>query len=356
MHIKHDIILRSAFILCLAGCGDDDATGDYGTGSPNYPDAGKPIIDAAMDMPMPDPPKPDAQAPVVTGPKAYIGLFGDSVVAVLDLDNKRVIKTVPVTAPDGLVITPDGKKVYVSSMDTGSVKVIETTGDTMSGSIDVGSKPAGLIMSPDGKTLVVAVGGTNEAVLVDTASDAVTRHAPVGQAHAGCISSDNHYAYVGSQLPGAPAIVRVDLASDAQPIVMPVDKSPRALACESDVVYFTSVGLDAVEVLDRDSGALKPQIATGGSPHDIRPWNSATELVVSQTAGDLEFIDTATQAVTDKIATGALAHWITFSQDRKLAYVTNEKDDNVSVVDLAQRSVRAQIPVGKAPRKMALKF
>lgn len=324
MHSKHSML----FALVIAACSDDDTTYSYAL------DAGHPMIDAAM-----------------PGAKGYVGLFGDSALAVVDLAHQRVIKTLPVTAPDGIVITPDGAKVYVASMDTGSVLVIDTASDTIAHTIEVGAKPAGLAVTPDGKLLVVAVGGTNEAVIVDVASDTITRHVPVGQAHASCIA--DNWAYVGSQVTTSPAIVAIDLRGDAVRSY-PVDHAPRMLACEPNRIYFTSIGLDAVETFTTDAGLGAP-ITTGASPHDLRAASPDTELVVSQTAGDLEWIDTATNAVTAHLSTGKLAHWITLSADHQLAYVTNEGDDNLAVVDLAKASLVATFPVGKAPRKMALK-
>src|SRR5713226_6577879 len=58
----------------------------------------------------------DSRDNSVTAPKAYVGLFGDNSVAVLDLASNRVRKTIPIpTGPHGLVMTPDGKRVYASS-------------------------------------------------------------------------------------------------------------------------------------------------------------------------------------------------------------------------------------------------
>lgn len=309
-----------------------------------------------MDEPAPQPQTPKAESVGIRSRKrAYIGLFGDGAVGVLDLDAGRVVKTIPVSAPDGLVVTPNGEKVFVSSTDTGTVKVIETADDKLASSIDVGDKPAGLALTPDGKTLVVAVGGSDEAVLVDVNTDSVIRHVPVGQAHASCITADGHYAYVGSQVIAAPAIVKVDLTRDAEPQSFAVDKSPRMLACEADRIYFTAVGLDAVEVFDPATGKLEPPISSGGSPHDVRAARAGqTELVVSQTVGDLEFIDVPSGEVVDHVPTGKLAHWIGLNTDHTTAYVTNEGDDEVSVVDLATRAVTDTISVGKAPRKIAL--
>src|SRR5882672_10680692 len=58
-------------------------------------------------------------------PKAYVGLFKDNAVAVIDTATNSVLKTIPVpVGPHGLVITPDGHSVYVSSDGDSKVSVI----------------------------------------------------------------------------------------------------------------------------------------------------------------------------------------------------------------------------------------
>jgi YVTN family beta-propeller protein len=199
------------------------------------------------------------------------------------------------------------------------------------------------------------VGGADQAVIIDVTQNAVMRRVAIGQAHSSCVTADGHYAYVGSQVTASPAVVKVDLEEDTPAQTFAVDKSPRALACDSGLIYFTVVGLDAVEVLDPRSGKLGTPIPSGGSPHDLRAAQPGqTELVVSQTAGDLEFIDEGSAAVTARVPTGKLAHWIALTEDRTAAYVTNEGDDSVAVVDLERRVVTDTIEVGKAPRKIAL--
>ena len=60
-------------------------------------------------------------------PKAYIGLFKDNAVAVFDTETNKVVTTIPVpTGPHGMVLTPDGKTVYVSSDGATMVSVIDT--------------------------------------------------------------------------------------------------------------------------------------------------------------------------------------------------------------------------------------
>src|SRR5690349_19902404 len=93
------------------------------------------------------------QRPVraASGPKAYIGLFKDNAVAVVDTSTNKVLTTIPVPAgPHGMVVTQDGSKVYVSSDGDSKVSIIDTATDTVTGSIEVGKTPHGLALSPDG--------------------------------------------------------------------------------------------------------------------------------------------------------------------------------------------------------------
>jgi len=203
-----------------------------------------------------------APAPATTvHRKAYVGPFGDQSVAVLDTVTKQVMKTIPVTAPDGLVITPDGKKVYVSSTDSGSVKVIVTADDTLATSIDVGAKPAGIAITPDGTRVVASVGGANEAVIIDTSSDTVTSRIAVAAAHASCITADGRWAYVASQATGAPAIVQ----GRADRHTRPLDHAAQG----RHGAYITNEGDNNVVTVDLTTQRVVDTIAIGNAPRKM---------------------------------------------------------------------------------------
>src|SRR5258708_31132250 len=85
-------------------------------------------------------------------PKAYLDLFKDNAVVVLDTGTNKILSTIPVPAgPDSLTIAPDGQTVYVSSTGDTKISVIDTTTDKVTGTIEVGSGPYGLAVTPDGK-------------------------------------------------------------------------------------------------------------------------------------------------------------------------------------------------------------
>src|SRR3989441_2653372 len=290
--------------------------------------------------------------------KAYVGLFKDQAIAVLDTATNRVLHTIAVPpGPHGLVMTPDGRKVYVSSDGASTVSVIDTASDRVVGSIEVGPTPHGLAISPDGRQVLVAGFGSNQAVLIDPPSDRVVGQVPVPQPHNSVISPDGRTAYVGSQQQGATAIIMLDLVHKTQSGQVPLEKTPRALALSPDGarLYVTVAGADSVQVFDPASARVVSLIPVGASPHHpLFTPDGHVGLVVSQGPGVLAILDPTRNTVSDTVTVGKAPHWIATSSDGRTAYVTNEGSHDVSVVDLAHHTVTATVPVGNAPRKIVV--
>jgi YVTN family beta-propeller protein len=107
-------------------------------------------------------------------PKAYVGLFKDNAVGVIDTGTNKMITTIPIPkGPHGMEISADGKFVYVSNEGSTMVSVIDTASDKISQSIEVGPSPHGLALSRDGTRLLVAVNGADNVAVVDTKTNAV---------------------------------------------------------------------------------------------------------------------------------------------------------------------------------------
>src|SRR5258708_1566387 len=225
-------------------------------------------------------------APAMAAPKAYIGLFKDNAIAVLDTASNKVTKTIPVpTGPHGLVVTPDGRWVYASSDGDSVVSVIDTRTDELSASIDVGPTPHGLATTPDGSRVLVAGFGTNSVEAIDTSTNAVAWQVAVPQPHNLAISADGQTAYAASQKEGAKALAIIDLASGTQTGSIALDQTPRALNISPDGadIAFTLAGVDPLQILDLSSQTLATQIPTGASPHHpLFTPDGALGLVVSQ--------------------------------------------------------------------------
>jgi len=288
-------------------------------------------------------------------PKAYIGLFKDDAVAVFDTANQRVTKTISIPpGPHGLVVTPDGGQVFVSSDGDSTVSVIDTHTDEVVDSIEVGKTPHGLAITPDGSQVLVAGFGTDRVVSIDTSTDQVAWQATVGRPHNIAITPDGMRAYAGSQA-GNGALVELDLANGNELARMPLEHAPRALTVSPDgtTLLYTLSNVDAVQVLDTGSNQLAGEIPSGASPHHpLFARGGALGLVVSQGPGTLDELDVGSLTRTGSISVGSMPHWIALNGDQAL--VTNEGSGDISVVNLAQGNVVATVPVGNAPRKIVV--
>jgi YVTN family beta-propeller protein len=227
--------------------------------------------------------------------KAYVGLFGDNAVAVIDTASNQVKKTIPIpTGPHGLVIAPDGKWVYASSDGDSVVSVISTATDEVTASIDVGTTPHGLAITPDGNRVLVAGFGTDRVEAIDTSSNQVVWQVSVPQPHNLAITSDGRTVYAASQKAGSQALAIIDVPSGTETGSVSLDHTPRALDVSPDgkEVFFTEAGVDAVLVLDRASNQIVSQIPTGASPHHpLFTPDGKVGMVVAQGPGELDLFD-----------------------------------------------------------------
>src|SRR2546429_9815706 len=108
-------------------------------------------------------------------PKAYVGLFKDDAVAVIDTAQNKVLSTIAVPkGPHGLVVTPDGRKVYVSSDGASTVSVIDTAADRVVARIDRGANPHRLPLPGAGSRGLGSGRGSNPARVI---------HPAAGRAH-----------------------------------------------------------------------------------------------------------------------------------------------------------------------------
>lgn len=294
-----------------------------------------------------------------SAPKAYVGLYGDDAIGVLDTASGRVLRTIKVPAgPEAVIVSPDGSRVYVSSEDATQVSVIDTASDALVKTLDLGAFPEGMALSRDGHTLLAAVFGIDKVDFIETATMTVTAQVDVAKAHGVTLSPDGATAYVGAQdVPNHNAIVVLDVPAHKIAAQVPLREAPRGLSVTPDgkSLYFTLANSAAVGVMDTAARAIVSEIQVGPIPHQIAfTPDRARALTAVQGAGKIAIIDLATRQVIGQVAVGRYPHWVGVTSDGALAYVTNEGDDTISVVDLASKRVVATLRVGSEPRKISL--
>jgi YVTN family beta-propeller protein len=80
-----------------------------------------------------------------------------------------------------VLLSPDGKRLYVSTGRGKMVFTIDTETNKVLGSVEVGKRPWGIALSPDGTKLYSANGPSNDVSEVDLATNTVTRKFKAGE-------------------------------------------------------------------------------------------------------------------------------------------------------------------------------
>ena len=75
--------------------------------------------------------------------------------------------------PDGLVLTPNGRKLYCANNLDGTVSVVDTTTNTVTATIPVGSNPITAAITQNGQRVYVTNLNSNDVSVIDVSSDAV---------------------------------------------------------------------------------------------------------------------------------------------------------------------------------------
>src|SRR5262249_28350877 len=115
------------------------------------------------------------------GSRAYITKFSGSSVAILDTTNNSVIGTIPVGAgPAAVAITPDGSRAYVPSLLSGSLSMVDLRTHSV-GTIPFGTGPRTIVTPPDGgQSYVSRALGSNTVAVSAIASAAIVGTVGVG--------------------------------------------------------------------------------------------------------------------------------------------------------------------------------
>jgi YVTN family beta-propeller protein len=130
-------------------------------------------------------PRPRSTGFLPDGSLAYVSAENGPLVSVLDARTHAVLASIPFSPdtlkPMGVVVTPDGTRVLVTTGRGGTLHAIEVATNRITGSVAVGERPWGVEVSADGKWAFTANGPSNDVAIVDLATMTVAAKVPVGE-------------------------------------------------------------------------------------------------------------------------------------------------------------------------------
>lgn len=248
----------------------------------------------------------------------YVSNAGGGITEV-NTENNSVIATAPFpNNANGVVVTPNGKRIYATNRDVPEVTVFDAGTNVPLTVIPVGNGTQdnlGVAISPDGELVYVANQVSGTVTVIDTETNKVIQKIPMGIEPIWItFSADGSRAYVSNQVSGT------------------------------------------VSVIATASGTVINTITGFSCPFQSKATIDGTKLLVSsQCDGSLKVVNLATNAVVNSISAGAIPRGIALSLDGTYAYVANFGANTVQVIDVnAQRNLNTPITVGSQPWGIAM--
>ena len=242
-------------------------------------------------------------------------------VMILDATKGTVIKDMEVPAMNhNAVFSPNGTELWTSQMgDNGKILVLDATTYTIKNTIQVGDDPAEITFSPDGSKAYVANGGNDNISVINPATKAIIATIPVGDNPVAAWIGYDGNMYVDNE--DGQSVSIISIANNSVVATIPLGFMPGSVAHNS----------------------IKKELwVTDPENSKVHYWN--------WDEGQKTWLHGGV------ITTGAGAHATVFTNDGNTAYVSNQMAQSVSVINVANHFKMKDIPVGKKPNGIVIKY
>ncbi|WP_170299090.1 putative Ig domain-containing protein [Larkinella terrae] len=215
------------------------------------------------------------------GTQVYVANFNTSTVSVIDVATNKVTATIPVEGEPngGVVMSPDGKRVYFALQNLGnpaypySVAVIDVATQTSIATIPVNGGAGAICITPDGTRLYTSTISTDKVTVINTATNTVlttieTVPDGYGLQFSMCASLDGQRIYVSVN---PKRVTVIDVATNTVSGKIDFEPfSPAGLGITPDgsKIYAMEPTQDRVSVIDVATNTLLPNpIPVGNNPN-----------------------------------------------------------------------------------------
>ena len=321
---------------------------------------------------------PAGAAPQGASAKEYLyvanTLGGD--ISVIEVPSHKVVATIPRNVvgngPDDVISTRGGDVLYVSRLDTKDVIAVSTATEQVLWRTEVGGVPNHLTLSRDERFLFVPLYDKGLLVVVDTKTHEIVARPEVGKgAHGTLLGPLGKSVYVGMMEANQVAIVDAATHKVERIIPLPEGVRPFQVSGDETTLYAQLSKLHGFAVVDLKSGHVTRTVAlpTLGQPvptatlekshfvmnHGLGIAPDGKRLLANASLmGFVAVYSLPGLELQGTIPVGREPNWVVFSRDGRFAYVSNRRDNTVSVISIADVKETARITTGEFPQRMTV--
>lgn len=253
--------------------------------------------------------------------------------------------------------TPDGRKAYVSNFGSQSVAVVDLDARKVVKTIGAAGfqGPHGLQVTPDGRWLLVTSEGNRRLVLIDARRDVVVRSVTTSQrgSHLIAMTANGRQAYVANRGSDTVSLVRLPELRLQRSIKVGTGPEGIAAAPNGRLVVVALQSTGQVALLDTGTDQVVARLPVGQAPIRVAfAPHSFTALVVNRDSDDVTVLDVLSRKVTRTIRVGRRPGGVVTNARGTRGYVANGDSGTVSVFSIPGYEVKEEIRVGARPASL----
>lgn len=239
-------------------------------------------------------------------------------ILIVDAKTGKVLSTKELSKPNhNSIFSPNGTEIWTTSMEhDGKTLVFDAKSMVLKNSIAVGKEPAEVTFSANEKYAFAANGGSNSVSVIDIQTKKVIKTIAVGTEPVGAWTGADGNMYVDNEVGKTVSVINVDKLEVIETVDLGFTPGYVAYNQLLNEMWVSNAGQSFVYYFVRENNK----------------WKKA-----------------------GSIQTGLDAHAIAFSKDGKLAYVTNQKNLSVSIVNTTSHTKIKDVQVGQKPNGIVIK-
>ena len=256
-------------------------------------------------------------------------------------------------ASSGSSLTADSLAgvMYVQNSNSNSISIVDLATNAILRNITVDGTPHNIKLSEDQLTLYILTSDRDSGTIfmLNTTSNELMKEIST-EVSVQDIAIFNGTMYASDVLGGKILVMNVNGTLIDE---IDVGSRPQYMEVRPDgqVLYVTRLG-GPLSVVDLEQKIVIKEIDSGSMPHRLFFTNEGAILFVVNTGSDtLSVIDSRKHGVIKTIPVGDSPEYVALNPDETLAYVTNIDSNTVSIAD-ADKVVN-EIPVGNGPYGIA---
>lgn len=275
-----------------------------------------------------------------TGDYVYAsGISNQKIARISTSDNSYVVSPSLGNAPQSMVLSPDGSKLYVPLINADQIAVLNTSTMSVVSTFSVPSMtmPNGIAISPSGDTLFIGGYWVNKLIKMDAISGSYSMFSVGNNPQDVDISPDGATVYVTCRSSGRVDVLNAATGNLLSSVTVGSIPYSAVVAPDGSNVYAVNSGSNSVSVIDAASNTVSSTIAVGNQPRFANVSPDGSQLAVSNYAsGTLMLINAINNQIVQTITpTGATStEGVAYAALGNSLWLASQSSDRVNRWDI----------------------